>query len=285
MKSGSTTLHELLAEHPELCMSEPKEPCYFVDAAVLKAMWPEMWQLGYWKSEAAYLHLFQGKPQARYFGESSTDYSKSPKFEGVAERIAEFSPDARILYIMRDPVERTISHYWHMVEHRGETRSPLQAIREEPHYMEVSHYALQLAPYIERFGIDNIYTMTFEELTRAPLQAVQMVYEWLGVQADFVPQALTAAHNVTPAMIQQQRAGMTWLQRLRHSWLWDQIGPLIPAQLRRYGVAMAEKPIRRKEVDMAEVVAFLRPIQQAQAQVLSGMLGRTFPEWKRLHAD
>jgi hypothetical protein len=283
MKSGSTTLHELLAEHPQICMSEPKEPCYFIDPQVLKITWPEMWAMGFWQSEAAYLHLFEAKPGARYFGESSTDYSKRPKFDGVVERIAAFSPHSHIVYIVRDPVERTISHYWHMVEHRGETRSPLSAIKEDPHYIEVSDYAMQLTPYIERFGRDRVYVMTFEELIRDPAHSVRGVFEWLGVAADFVPTGLAAAHNVTPVRVRQQRAGMGWLQRFRHSALWTRLGPLTPAGLRRLGVGFAEKSVVRKQVDVTDVVDYLRPLQKAQTTRLAALVGREFPEWKTLY--
>ena len=283
MKSGTTTLHELLAEHPDICMSEPKEPCYFVDPEVLRVLWPEMWALNLWQSEDAYLRIFKGKPGARYVGESSTDYSKRPRFDGVVERIARFCPEARIVYVMRDPVERTISHYWHMMEHRGETRAPLQAIKEEPHYTEVSNYAMQLAPYIARFGRERVYVLSFEGLTRDPSQAVRGVFEWLGVTTDFIPAALTAAHNVTPARVRQQRPGMDWLRRLRRSALWERIGPLLPAKLRRLGVALVEKPVARQKVDVSEVIAYLRPLQQAQTRALTDLVGREFPEWKTLY--
>jgi hypothetical protein len=285
MKSGTTTLHELLAEHPDICMSEPKEPCYFVDPEVLRAMWPQMWALRLWESEDAYLRIFPKKHGARYVGESSTDYSKRPKFDGVVERIARFNPESRFVYIMRDPVERTISHYWHMVEHRGETRAPLRAIQEDPHYTEVSNYAMQLAPYIERFGRAQIYVLSFEELTRAPLQAVRGVFEWLGVSTDFVPAQLTSAHNVTPAQVRQRRTSMDWLRRLRHSALWSRLGPLVPARLRKFGVSLIEKPITRCEVDVSDVIAYLRPIQQVQTRELVKLVCREFPEWKTLHGS
>lgn len=283
MKSGSTTLHELLAEHPDISMSEPKEPCYFVDPRLLETLWPEMWEMGFWKNEQAYLHLFDGKPAARYFGESSTDYTKRTKIDGVVERIAAFSPDARFIYIMRDPVERTISHYWHMAEHRAETRPPLRAIMDDPHYTDVSNYAMQLAPYIERFGRERLYVLSFEELIRDPARAVREVFAWLGVPTDFVPTTLTAAHNVTPAEVRQRRPGMGWLHRLRRSALWHRFGALTPAPLRKLGVRLIEKPVARKAVDMAEVIAYLRPLQQDQTRVLTQQVGREFPEWKTLH--
>lgn len=282
MKSGTTTLHELLAQHPQISMSEPKEPCYFVDPGQLQKLWPEMWGMGFWKSEPSYLALFGDKPGALVLGESSTDYAKRPKIDGVVERIAAFNPEARFVYIMRDPVERTLSHYWHMVEHRGERRAPLQAIREDPHYTEVSYYAYQLQPYLERFGRSRVHALTFESLKRDPQTAVRAVFEWLGVEGDFIPQALSAARNATPEGVRQKRAGMGVLDRLRHSAVWDAVGPVIPPALRRVGVAMVERKIPRREVDMRDVIEHLRPRQQAQTRELAVLLGRPFDEWKTL---
>lgn len=282
MKSGTTTLHELLACHPEISMSDPKEPCYFVEPDQLKSLWPEMWRMGYWRDESSYLALFKDKPHARFFGESSTDYTKRPKIHGVAEKIASFNSEAHFVYIMRDPIERTLSHYWHMVEHRGELRAPLDAIRKDPHYTEVSHYAYQLSAYWERFGRDRVYTLTFEELKRDPEVAMRAMYAWLGVSDDFVPQSLTAAHNVTPEEIRQKRPGMGKLDRLRHSALWEAVGRYCPPALRRIGVSLVEKKVPRREADMEAVIAYLRPLQQAQTHVLEAQLGRRFPEWKTL---
>jgi hypothetical protein len=282
MKSGTTTLHELLARHPDISMSEPKEPCYFVPPSLLETHWPEMWRKGFWKAESSYLALFPDKPQARHVGESSTDYTKRPKIDGVAARIAAYNPDARFVYIMRDPVERTISHYWHMVELRGEARAPLQAILAEPHYTEVSHYADQLQPYLERFGRERIYALTFEDLKRDPQAAVRAVFAWLGVATEFVPEDLDAAHNVTPDEVRQKRAGMMPLDRFRHSRLWDAVGPHVPSELRRLGVSLVERKVRRREVAMDEVVAHLRPLQQAQTHDLEQQLERQFGEWKTL---
>jgi hypothetical protein len=285
MKSGTTTLHELMSVHPELSMSEPKEPCRFVDPEVLQTHWPEMWRKAYWRHEADYLTLFPDKPRARYRGESSTDYTNRPLIDGVVDRIAAYSPEARFIYIMRDPVERTISHYWHMVELRGERRLPLDAIRQEQHYVQVSHYAYQLGTYVERFGRERVYALTFEELTRDPAVAVRGVFEWLGVDACFVPDEIRGAHNVTPELVRQQRAGMGLLDRFRHSRLWDTVGPYAPPALRRLGVSMVERPVARREVDMNAVVAHLRPLQRAQTHELEAMLGLEFPQWKTLWGD
>ena len=285
MKSGTTTLHELLAPHPQISMSDPKEPCYFIDPDLLRAYWPEMWRQGIWKSEAAYLALFPEKPDARYFGESSTDYSKAPKLSGVVEKIAGYSPDARIVYIMRDPVERTISHYWHMAEHRGEVRNPQNAITEDPHYTEVSHYAFQLQPYIARFGRERVYALTFETLKSHPKETVQALYTWLGVDADFEPTDLRGARNATPEAVRQKRPGRGMLDRLRHSALWDKAGRYCPPALRKLGVSLVEKPVHPKNADLSEVIAHLRKLQRPQTAELAQLLGRDFPEWKMLYGE
>jgi len=285
MKSGSTTLHELLAAHPDICMSEPKEPCFFVDPEVLRKVWPEMWRKGYWRSEAAYLALFSTRPTARYFGESSTDYTKLPSIDGVADRIAAFSPRARLIYIMRDPVERTISHYWHMVEHRGETRSPMQAIRDNPQYTDVSNYAMQIAPYIERFGRDHLYTLTFEALTKDTPETMHGIFEWLGVSAELEPSSDDEIYNPTPLQVRRRRRGVGWLTTLRRSALWDLLGPRVPAGIRRLGVAIVENPVQRREIDVGDVIEYLRPLQRRQTEMLVDLLGREFPEWKVLYDD
>lgn len=283
MKSGTTTLHDLLEPHPQIVMCNPKEPCYFVDAERLREHWPEMWRRGYWKSEDAYLALFPERPGALYYGESSTDYTKAPQLPGAAARIAAYSPGARILYVMRDPVERTLSHYWHMVELRGEKRAPLEAIRSDPHYTDVSHYAMQLRPYIELFGRDQVHVLTFESLKGDPGAALREVYGWLGVNTDYVPTDLGRASNATPAVVQQKRAGAGSLERFRHSRLWNAVGSHCPPALRKLGVRMVERPVAPKSVDVNEVKRHLRALQLPQVHELEKMLGRRFPEWKTLH--
>lgn len=285
MKSGTTTLHDILAAHPRIAMCDPKEPCYFVDPEVLRWHWPEMWRLGIWKDEAAYLRLFAAKPDAKYLGESSTDYSKLPLIAGVAERIAAYNREIRCIYIMRDPVERTISHYWHMVEHRAETRDPLQAIRSDAHYTDVSYYAYQLAPYISRLGRDRIYAMTFEELKRDPESTLRALQTWLDVDPIGVADASAEARNVTPTAVTAQRTGSQWLDRFRHSALWDRVGSIVPRPVRRIGVAMVERRISRRDVDMTAVVRHLRPIQREQTAELERLLGRRFDEWTTVHAE
>jgi len=283
MKSGTTSLHALLGQHPSIFMSEPKEPCYFVDADKLKKAWPEMWRMGFWRSEETYLSLFSSAKDERYVGESSTDYSKRQIFDGVPARIARFNPDSRFVYIMRDPLERTLSHYWHMVEHREERRPILEAFRNDSDYVSTSYYAYQLAPYFEVFGKERVYTLTFEELKRDPVAAARAIFIWLGIDAEFAPATALEARNVTPEEIRQER-GSRLLRRFRYSSFWDRAGGLCPRPLRALGGHLVERKVQRSKVDVSEAEDFLRPTLIKQTDELSAMLDREFKEWRRLYA-
>ncbi len=140
-------------------MSALKEPAFFV---------PE---LRYHPKEVDwYLSLFHGAGSARFVGESSTHYTKRPLFEGVAQRVSDFSPDARLIYLMRDPIDRAISHYWHNTRSSRpeftETRPMLEAIREDESYRAYGDYAMQIAPWLDLFGRAAVLPLVYEELVR-----------------------------------------------------------------------------------------------------------------------
>jgi hypothetical protein len=281
MKSGTTYFTKLLGSHPQIFVCSPREPCFFADPHELRRAWPYMWQLGLWRSKETYLQLFTVGGEAKYLCDASTPYSESPIISNVAPRIHEFAPDARILYVMRDPIARTISHYWHMVRWQYEFRSPLRAIRHDPYYTAVSHYAQQLAPYIEFFGSQRVYALTYEQLVASPVKTLQSVYAWLGIDSAFIPPDADKPENVTPEIVEQARA-FGWLKRLRETALWARLCPYVPGALRARLAKLAVRSVRAEDISMTSVVQYLRPIQRAQTLELSRLLGRTFPEWTSL---
>lgn len=276
MKSGTTYFSQLVGSHPEIFICSPREPCFFVDPMQLRRVWPYMWRCGFWRSEDAYLQLFADAGKAKYLGDASTPYSAS---RDVAPRIHRFAPESRILYVMRDPVERTICHYWHAVNHFGEIRKPLAAIRDDPYYMTVSHYARQLAPYLDYFGPQRVYTLTFEELVARPVATVQSIYAWLGVDAAFAPPEIGIPRNVTPDTVTQVRG---WVLALSRTALWRRIRPYRPEALRKLMASLAVRRVCPADVSMSSVVDFLRPTQREQTRELSRLLNRGFPEWTTL---
>ncbi len=99
LKCGTTSIHHYLGLHPQIQMSKPKELNFFVEEL--------NWDLGLdW-----YASRFDSRSPVR--GESSPHYTNLPRFEGVAARIHEHCPDARLLYMVRDPIKRILSHWVH----------------------------------------------------------------------------------------------------------------------------------------------------------------------------
>lgn len=283
MKSGTSYLSALLAAHPAIFMSSPKEPSHFVEQKVLRRVWPGQWEQGYWRSVERYLSLFADAGGAAVIAEASTFYSQEPLFSGVAERILSFNPSARFVYIMRDPIERTISDYWHRVRWWGERREMLAAIRSDPHYRHVSHYARQLKAYLRYVERERMYILTHEALLADPIGQLSGLYAWLGVDRSFRPSMLGIPDNVLPAVIHQMR-GFGLLHRLRCTALYRGVAPYLPRSVRDLGNGLiATRRVRPADVDTSAVESFLRPPQQLQTEELGGLLNRTFPEWTTLY--
>jgi hypothetical protein len=282
MKSGTTYLRDLLAQHPAIFMCLPKEPCYFVDSRVLRREWPYMWRHGYWRSADRYLRLFADAGGKTIIGEASTVYSQIPLYSGVPERIEAFSPNARFIYIMRDPVDRAISHYWFRVRWWREQRPMLTALRNDPYYRNVSHYARQLQEYVRHFGLERIYALTYEALVADPLGELNRMYGWLGVDPTFQPTTLGVATNVRPDVVNQVR-GYGLLDRLRRTSLYARLAPYLPRAARNLGGRLAAHSVRPAEVPVGEVLEYLRPLQLRETEELRALLNRSFPEWRTLY--
>ena len=267
MKSGTTSLHTWLGGHPQIFMCTPKEPNYFLE------------EFNWSKGETWYLNLFAASSGEPIIGESSVSYAKAPTFDGVPQRIAKFNPEAHFIYIMRDPVERTISHYWHAVRHQAERRDMFTAVRETPHFRYVSHYSAQLSRYHDYFGPERIFPITLEELVGDSAKVLHHLFTWLGVDPSFDVTPRSQPRNVTPQQVTQVRGV---LHRLHTSPVWRVVEPLVPHALRRVGRQLATKRIDRGSQPVTETAEFLKPIQLEQTRELSTLLGRQFPEWETL---
>jgi hypothetical protein len=272
MKSGTTSLHEYLDTHPQIAMSETKEPGYFVE------------ELSLAKGEAWYLSLFNQDDRFRYRGESSTHYTKLPVYRGVADRLHRFNPDARLIYIMRDPFERLVSHYWHNVRdvvHGGELRPLLKAVKERPDYLAFSDYAMQLAPYLDRFGRQALYTLTFEALIDDPQREFDRLCQWLGLPPAPIARDKSTAHNQKPKSIAGV-AGLGLLNRIEYSNVWDRVSPYVPVSFKEWAKRRAYTSVdeRATERSLPELRAEIGEPLRRRIESLSRLLGRAFPEWE-----
>ena len=175
MKSGTTSLFHYLQAHPQVFMSPLKEVEFFVEE--------NNWRRGMdW-----YRAQFAGaSPGAVAIGEASTAYTKYPEYQGVPERIATSLPDARLIDVVRDPIERIRSHYQHRVL-SGAEREPLErAVLDDERYLNCSRYAMQIERYLPHFPREHVLLLTSERLRSSRAQTLRSVYGFLGVDRDFV---------------------------------------------------------------------------------------------------
>jgi hypothetical protein len=283
MKAGTHYLRKLLQSHPDIFMCEPDEPSYFVDPQHLRRIYPEMWRRGLWRSEERYLELFRPAHNAPILGEASTSYTKLPLAPNVAERIATFNPDARFIYLLRDPVERAISHYWHMVQYHAERRPIADAMRRDPQFIAFSYYAMQLRPYLKCFGRARIAVVTLERLIADPQTEMRGLYEWLQVDAAAVdPSDFASPENVGPEIVNMASWGGLPRRLGQEPRLRSAIDKL-PSTVLRTLHRLTSRDVWRRATDLSEAIAFLRSHQLRQTEELALLLGCGVPEWTTLY--
>jgi hypothetical protein len=108
----------------------------------------------------------------------------------VPERIATVVPDCRMIYVLRDPVDRIRSHYQHRVAIGTERAAIEEAVIADPVYLACSRYASQIERYLEWFPRDRLLLLTSEQLRAERLETMRRVFGFLGVDEQVVPSTL-----------------------------------------------------------------------------------------------
>lgn len=182
MKSGTTSLFELLCQHPEIAGCSRKEPSYFSREEAPREGWNE------------YLEMWDWDPgRHRIALEASTSYAKAPWVEGVPERIAATSGASfRFLYIMRDPVERMASQIRHSL-FEGWGQSLDEGLADA--VLDFSRYAMQIDRYTRAFPRDSILLLTLEDLRHEPDDVLRRACDFLGVSPGWTFEGQNEARN------------------------------------------------------------------------------------------
>lgn len=200
-KSGTTSLYDYLQQHPDVFMSPVKEPRYFAYAENPPAMAgpgdaASNHEAGAVYTLSDYRALFTGAADEAVVGEASPVYL----YDADAPRlIAEHCPDATLIVLLRNPVERAYSHFLHLVR---SGREPLRdfeaALDAEPrriekgwewswHYRRMGGYPAQLARYRNWFSDEQMRVYLFEDLKADAAAFAQRVYRALGIDDTFAP--------------------------------------------------------------------------------------------------
>jgi hypothetical protein len=184
-RSGTTWLYKLLDRHPEVYMAKPLQPepkFFLVDEIYRRGMdyYARRW--------------FSKAKDAKLLGEKSTNYLESPM---ACERIHTHLPGVKLIFILREPVERAYSNYlwsrmngWEQedfatalaLEEQRERELPKELRNVRPHaYFSRGLYADMLLPYFERFPRDQIVCLRFEDITERPEILAEGLQRFLGI--------------------------------------------------------------------------------------------------------
>lgn len=261
MKSGTTTLFDLLAEHPEIAPCEPKEPGFFA--------FEEQWAKGF----ESYEKLFEFDPDRhKYCLEGSTDYSKFPHCERVAARLAESAPRRfKLIYLMRHPLRRIESHARHTQRTRreiGRLVSPRQDHSLDagisPVSLSASSYATQLDQFGAAYAAGDLLLLSFEELVGDQGATMRRVFEFLGLTEARVEMTHSNAAGGAPQPVR----------------LWRQLGRLRPlvAFVKLVLPVKARRALRRKFSRKKVVRGRFRLTSDEERQLLDQLA----PELQRL---
>ncbi len=168
MKCGTSTLAAQLAAQNGLFITDPKEPNYFSDDNVFA------------RGKEWYYSLFEYADPGDLLGEASTHYTKRPDHPDTLKRMQVALPNPRLIYMIRDPMERLVSHYIHDWSEGIISCSLEEAVRTHSRLVDYGRYGWQIAPYVEAFGANSILLTSLERIKSDPSNELARVAIHLG---------------------------------------------------------------------------------------------------------
>ena len=186
MKGGTSSLHSYLQSHPQVAMSRPKETDFFCRPD------HDGHDLAWYQSR---FHRRRGEQ----YGESSPNYTKRHLFDGVVGRMQAVLPDIRLIYLVRDPIDRAVSHFLHNVAKGRVGRDEFSTYFEDLDnpILLTSRYGWQLEPFVEAYGMERILVVASEDLRDARKATLARVFAFIGVDPQFRSSSFEVDRHVT----------------------------------------------------------------------------------------
>jgi len=168
MKAGTTSLHDYLGKHPDVFMSEPKEIHYYAEENFKQ-----------WSTEK-YLSFFQSNK--KYLGTSPQSYTKchNKNYQDIPKRIHQDTPDVRLIYIVRDPIERYRSDIFE--SYYCDPKEEIGYNFAINGFLKTSMYGMQLKAFLKFFPLEQIHILSLEELNSHPLLEMNRIFDFLGIK-------------------------------------------------------------------------------------------------------
>ena len=266
MKSGTGSLWYYLRQHPEVFMPDIKELDFFVEEKNWSLGWD--WYQSHFKTE---------NNNFKVLGEASTNYTKHPSFSGVPERIASILPNIKLIYLIRDPIERIRSMYAHQRHHSAEKRPFNEAMSDlnNNYYVEASLYYSQILQYLSYFSIDKLLVLSTEEFYRKRIHILEQVFEFLDVNSEFRSEEFDKLLNTSRQERRQLNIAGRVLCKLKDN---NIAKMLIPNSFDNVIFKLGSSPIPKPVVSESvkeRLIAFIKP----DTDNLRKLLGNDFPYW------
>lgn len=193
MKSATSSLHVQLASHPGIFMSDPKEPNFFSDDDE------------YRRGTNRYLSLFAGAGVGDLCGESSTHYTKLPDYPQTIPRMKALLPNVRLIYVMRHPIDRLVSHYIHQWTQNVIRSDINDALDEYPELINYGRYSYQLEPYFSAFGRASVLPVFFAAVKQQPQRELARIARFIGYRGPLTWKEDLGAQNVSAERLRRFR--------------------------------------------------------------------------------
>lgn len=172
MKAGTTSLYHDLRLNPVVFLSDDKEPGNLCHDEVLTET-----------GKRAYEKLFDKANPKQLCGEASTAYSKLPDVPGVPQRAKRLlGANLKVIYIVRDPIARIISQHHHEITSKRISCNIDEAVRSYARFIDFSRYAMQIKPWIESLGRDNVLIVHFETYINKRKDTVESISRFLDIE-------------------------------------------------------------------------------------------------------
>lgn len=204
-KCGTTSLHNYLNEHPSIFMSSPlKESGYFIY---------EQWMKPYWKSKKLKVknktdlllkYMLKGYNGEFYFGDSSTYYTidQREKDFDIPRLIKDEVNEPKFLYLIRNPFERIISLYHHLIKYEGYNNTLSNVVKSSKSALNTSLYFTRLSHFLNFFPKDSFHIIQFENLILNPQNEVSKIYNFLDID-DFKHKSFGQFNKTTPSEVKK----------------------------------------------------------------------------------
>jgi len=285
MKCGTSALHYYLDLHPEVQMSSPKELNFYCGEAErppslagaseveqrMMSGGTNRWELGVdW-----YVRHFDQRARVR--GEASPNYT-APWYPRVAERIESVAPDARLILMVRDPLDQLVSQYLHYRHAGNEPRSLEEALADpDGLYFERARYHGRLEPFLDVFARERILVLAQEDLLSRRRETLARVFGFLDVDESFWTPRMERIRHSSSGKGLRARA----VRRVQHSRL-GRVARVLPQEAKWYverlstggpGSKSGQGPLRGAPRDRA-ADAVREDVEQ-----LRRLTGSEFAEW------